>query len=754
MIRFSALPACVRLFGVVCVGVSVGWWGPAPPAAAQTPDAPEPSSAPTDRSEVASLFEDFIHFARIGRFDAADAYATRLLEHPDLDPVELMTVAERDANNIDTLIVLIEHSSIAKQAQQILDVIRRGEFEERQDPTRIRENLEKLLGPPQTEYNAIQRLAESGEYAVPWMVEALGDRERTRLWPRIVRALPQLGRDAIKPMVIGLEIDRPETQQTLARALGEAGYPQAIPYLQKLVGREGVAAEVRAAADEAIERIERRSGRRMPGPAADNFVDLAEQYYAEQGSVKADPRVPMANLWYLREGFLTAVAVPTEIFGPIMTMRCCEEALLLAPSHRGAIALWLAADIRREARLGMDVESARIDPDAKQDPSRLEDFPRSIYFTRAAGPYYAHLVLERAVRDGDAEVALGAIAALRVTAGESSLVGTEDYKQPLVEALRFPDRLVRIKAALALAAALPKSPFAGSQSVPEVLAEAMSQGGPPRYVVADADESNLNRILGELRETQAAVIGDTNFYTALARARKEQDTVTCFFLGTDLEDPTLVQALRHLNDEYVYANTPIVLLVKPEHVSVAETVARQLPRVEQVPAGSGADELLQASARAFEKSGQTPLKPETALQLAMETADVIRQVALDGTTVIGVAAVEPALISALSSDNEELRIKIASALALFPTAAAQEAIAGLALNTDNSESLRIAAFDALAESARTGTNRLDPPRIAELIKVAADEPVLPLRTAASQALGALNLTTNQASEIIRKYHQE
>jgi HEAT repeat protein len=753
MVSNSPLPTCVRLLVVISAVAWVCWWVGAAPTVAQEAESPEESVAPTDGSGVASLFEDFIHFARLGRFDAAKAYATRLLDHPDLDPVELMTVAGRDANNIDTLIVLVEHSSIAEQAQQILDVIRRGEFMQRQDPKRIKDNIEKLLGPPQTEYNAIQRLAESGEYAVPWMVEALGDRNRERLWPRIVRALPQLGRDAIKPMVIALENDRPETVQTLARALGEAGYPQAIPYLQKLAGREGMAAEVRQAAVEAIEGIERRSGRRMVGTAADNFVDLAEQYYAEHGSVKADPRVPTANLWYLRDGFLTAVAVPTEIFGPIMTMRCCEEALLLAPRHQGAIALWLAANIRREARLGMDVESDQGDPNADKDPSRPEDFPRSVYFTRAAGPLYGHLVLERAVRDGDAEVALGAIAALRVTAGESSLVGTEDYKQPLVEALRFPDRLVRIKAALALAAALPKSPFAGSQFVPEVLAEAMSQGGSPRYVVVDADESNLNRVLGELRETQATVIGDTNFYTALARARKELDTVTCFFLGTDLENPTLVQALRHLKDEYVYANTPIVLLVKPEHVSVAETVARQVPRIEQVPAGSGVDELTQASGRAFEKSGQTPLGPEVALPLAMETADVIRQVALDGKTVIPVAAVEPALISALSSESEELRIKIASALALFPTATAQDAIARLALNTDHSESLRIAAFDALAESARTGANRLDPQRIADLIKVAADEPVLPLRTAASEALGALNLTTNQASEIIRKYHQ-
>ena len=66
--------------------------------------------------------------------------------------------------------------------------------------------------------------------------------------------------------------------------------------------------------------------------------------------------------------------------------------------------------------------------------------------------------------------------------------------------------------------------------------------------------------------------------------------------------------------------------------------------------------------------------------------------------------------------------------------------------------LRIAMFDALAESARRNANKLDAPLIDPLIQIASDEPVMTLRNAAAQALGALNLTTNKASEIIRKYH--
>jgi hypothetical protein len=76
----------------------------------------------------------------------------------------------------------------------------------------------------------------------------------------------------------------------------------------------------------------------------------------------------------------------------------------------------------------------------------------------------------------------------------------------------------------------------------------------------------------------------------------------------------------------------------------------------------------------------------------------------------------------------------------------------LALKTDNTESLRVAVFGSLADSAKHAGNKLTEEQVNELVKQAMDEPNLNLRTAASKALGALNLTTSKASEIIRKYY--
>jgi hypothetical protein len=80
-------------------------------------------------------------------------------------------------------------------------------------------------------------------------------------------------------------------------------------------------------------------------------------------------------------------------------------------------------------------------------------------------------------------------------------------------------------------------------------------------------------------------------------------------------------------------------------------------------------------------------------------------------------------------------------------------VAALALDAANSESLRLSSFASLSESAKSHGNLLSGDQVTELIRIARDEPDLTMRTAASQALGALNLTANKASEIIRGYHE-
>ena len=715
--------------------------------------APPPAEVLAD-STVESLFTDFLHYARLGQFGAADAHAKALLAHPDLDAVELMELANKNRASVDTLLIIIKHSSISESASRVLELIEKGEFLRRQDVERIQTNIEKLAGNPQQEASAIRHLVDGGEYSIPLLVKALLDPGQSALWPRIISAMPKIGKPAVNPLVAALAVDNHDVRQNLIRALGEIGYPFAVPYLRKVIGDGTAFAETKTAAAAAIARIESLIGRDVPGSAEELFYQFAERFYEDDETVRADPRLDEANVWYWDSAgqTLTPVVVPRRIFGPVMAMRCCQEALQLRNDYQDAIALWLSANIRRESRLGFNVENGDPAEAGEVDRTRPAVFPRALYFTQAAGPRYAHLVLNRAVRERDAAVALGAIEALRITAGESSLIGSEDYKQPLAQCLRFPDQVVRMKAALALGAALPKSQFADSQFVVPVLAGTLTQSGRQQLIVVDANQGNANRVMGALRGGDRDVIAETGFYKAMDRARTEFQMVSGVFLSTDLTEPGLAVALEKLRSEFTYTKTPVVVLTKPRQTVMAEDLARADSLVEIVDAAAADAALEAALERARGRAGHAPLSGEMALDLALRAADTLRRIAVDGRTVYDASMAMPSLISALSASDERLQITAALVLALTPLPAAQRAIAHVALDSNNSKSLRVAAFGSLAESAKNNGNLLEEGQVSALVTIAKEDADLTIRTAASQTIGAVNLSNNKASEIIRTYY--
>lgn len=711
---------------------------------------PRPSAIAAEET-VETLFVDFLHYANIGRFSLADSTAKALLAHKDLDPVKLLELSSQHEDSIDTLLLLIANSSISESAQRVLDVIHRGEYEMRKDPARIQLNIGRLGGSPQSVALGIANLKNSGEYAIPQMVQVLLDAGQERLWTRVIMTLPKIGKPAVNPLVEALGVDDQDVCQNLIRSLGEIGYPQAVPYLKRVIADPKVPDDTKAAAEKAITRVEQLVGRPVQGSAAELFFRLAEGYFHEDEAVRSDPRIPESNVWYWndKDQALERVPVAQKIFGPVMAKRTAEAALELQQDHTQAVALWLAANIRREGRLGMNVESADPAEAGEPDPTWADNKPRALYFTQAAGPRYAHLILARAIASQDAAVALGAIEALKVTAGEVSLIGTEDFKQPLAQSLRFPDLLVRIRAALALGSALPRSQFMDSEFVVPILGSTLTLTGREEILVVDPDESNLNRVASALRSGDREVLAATNFLQGLQQARAQFQQISCVYVASDIADPTAEGAINALRGEFIFEKTPVIVMYKRRQNVVAEDLAKNNAHVAAIPAAAEQVELTEAWEQMRGLASRSPINGDLALSLALEAADTLRKIALDGRTIFNVEPAAASLISALSAADEKLQVTSLDVLALIDSSEAQRAIGHVAMDGKNSSSLRIAAFASLAESAKRFGNSLEPGQIDVLIQIARDEKDLVLRTAASQALGALNLVNDKASEIIR-----
>lgn len=702
------------------------------------------------------LAEDGWHFAAIGRFNYADANLKALVDAGP-DPVALLELSRYNLARTETLIKLVTHAEVGPSARLVLRLLQEGEEALRKDAREIEVNIERLAGPPRVVYQAVNNLKKSGEYAVPQLLSYLADPKQEDLRPAIVQVLPQLGRGAVNPLVIALGMKDQITRLRVVEALEAIAYPQAAPYLAKIVNEPEASPEVRAAAGRALGAINRTG----TADAALLFRALAEDYYKESESLAGDPRFDTANVWYLddQNDQLKYVAVPREIFCDVMTMRCSEQALKLSENDGTAIALWLAANFRREARLGMNVESESASELAAKDGTKNEGYPRSIYFARSAGPVYAHMVLSRANRDSDPGVALGAIAALRATAGPGSLLGPQDNRQSLAQALQFPQRLVRIKAALAIARSLPRSEFVGSQNVIPVLSEALGQPTRRTALVVDPDEQSRNAFQGVLRGREYEVHTGATLYAALEQARQAgTPTIDAVVIGSDVSSPTVDTAVREIRQRTETAAAPVLIVAKPRQTTLASNAARRISGAETIVSDvlrsdapdKTTQSVLDKLTRAAAALGMKSLDSEQSLALALEAAEALRQVGLAQSPVLDVSRAESGLVAALAHPSEELRIKAAAALALAGTDSAQKALAKAALDSGNSKSQRIATFGSLAEHAGYFGNKLDERIVQDIVTLVRDEADLELRTAGSQALGALNLTNNQASDIIRR----
>jgi len=409
-------------------------------------------------------WNDFLHYTKIGRFDMAKGHAQAILgSNPD--PVKLLELSRANQQGYQILVRVNDvapDAELADLSGKILATIEQGRFIERTEPRIIAEEVRRLSGTDRGWLTAVKRLRNAGEYAIPFMLDAMADSSREKELSDIVRALPQIGRDAIRPLVAALQTDNVPLKAQIITALGKIGYPQSQAYLKYVIENED-SAQLRAMAQESIRQINQDM---LQVPAAQLFYELAEKYYYHAQSLAPAQDASFANVWFWDSdaGKLVREEVDQSYFNELMAMRTCEWALKADSGFGSAIGLWLAAFFK--------AESAGVENMPAYFGERHAD---ALVYATTAGVEYLHQALARAVKDKNAHVALGVIEALATTAGEKSLLYQMGPSQPLLQALSFNDRMVRYSAAIAIGAAGPKEGFAESKLVVANLAEALGQ---------------------------------------------------------------------------------------------------------------------------------------------------------------------------------------------------------------------------------------------------------------------------------------
>ncbi|MHC4169394.1 MAG: HEAT repeat domain-containing protein, partial [Planctomycetota bacterium] len=388
-------------------------------------------------------------------------------------------------------------AELADLAGQVIAVIDKGRFIQRSAPAIIAEEVRRLSGTERGWFIAVRRLRDAGEYAIPFMLDALADPSREAELPDIVRALPQIGRGAIRPLAAALQTDNVTVKTEIVTALGKIGYPQGQAYLKYVVENDS-SDKLRADAQAALRQINPDT---LQVPAAELFYQLAEKYYYHAESLSPTEDVTFANVWFwdADAGKLTREEVDGKYFNELMAMRCCEWSLRADAGYSPAIGLWLASFFK--------AESTGVEKMPDYFGGRHAD---ALVYATTAGVEYLHQALARAVTDQSAYVALGLVEALGTTAGEKSLLYKLGPSQPLLQSLSFNDRMVRYSAAIAIGSAGPTEPFAESPLVTTNLAEALGQG-------PDAEGAGGNGWNAEIADSYALRAAETMLKLASTR---------------------------------------------------------------------------------------------------------------------------------------------------------------------------------------------------------------------------------------------
>jgi len=410
-------------------------------------------------------WNDFLHYTKIGRFDMAKGHAQAVLAS-NPDPVKLLELSRANQQGYQILVKVNEvapDAELADLSGKVLAIIEQGRFIERTEPRIIAEEVRRLSSTDRGWLTAVKRLRNAGEYAIPFMLDAIADQSRENELPYIVRALPQIGRDAIRPLAAALQTENVPLKAQIITALGKIGYPQSQAYLKYIIENDD-SSQLRAMAQDSISQI---NPDMLQAPAAQLFYELSEKYYYHAQSLAPAQDAGFANVWFWDSdaGKLVREEVDKSYFNELMAMRSCEWALKADAGFGSAIGLWLASFFK--------AESARVEKMPAYFGERHAD---ALVYATTAGVEYLHQALARAVKDNNAHVALGVIEALATTAGEKSLLYQMGPSQPLLQALSFNDRMVRYSAAIAIGAAGPKEGFAENKLVVANLAEALGQG--------------------------------------------------------------------------------------------------------------------------------------------------------------------------------------------------------------------------------------------------------------------------------------
>ncbi|MBL8886416.1 MAG: HEAT repeat domain-containing protein [Phycisphaerales bacterium] len=681
-------------------------------------------------SSDSDLLKDFIHFTRIARYDVAASVGRELLSRnpSPRDFVKLVDSTGEGARFDETVGRAMRVAGLEPLAGAMYKMYETGRLEAARDPNEIAENIGKLTGTVQGRIRASSRLKAAGEYAVPQLLTALMDRDNSALRSEAQRVLVDIGSQAVIPLSTAMVGADPAMQERLADVLGLIGHRSALPFLADVRMSSGNQ-NVRTASERAITRID--SGA-QGASVAELYIQLANRYYNQSRDVTSFPGEEYQLLWSFQPAAgLTMTGIRSSVFHEAMAMRLAERALEIDASSQEALTIWLASNLRREIQ----------QPQGYDNPAYPSDRRDAMYFAVTAGAGPMQGVLARAIDAKDTLLARKSIAAIEQTAGSKALVAAASYgsagtaRQPLVEALSYPNRRVQYESALAIGSSQPGAGFAGSDRVVPTMAAAVRDAASKFAAILARDAEQYQAIRKILEGDGYVVLSRGSSMAELEGPIAEVPAVD-LIVAIDPNPAEFAQLITTIRGTSRTAATPILALT----IAEAYPDLRRRYETETIvairPIAIPADAVSKSASDLVLAASGGPIGTDEATAYAARSLRTLRDLALTRNAILPVEESVLPLIKSLADTTGSTRQDVAEVLALVPQQRAQVALMDAAIGSSGAE--RVMLINKVATSAKRFGNQLEERQVRRVLELARSSDAAE-STAAAALAGSLNL---------------
>ena len=253
---------------------------PTAPVAAPTDAAAQPAGPTSLQQSV----KDFWFYGKVARYDLANIEGQKIL-NSGAQPREVLeafdkmldsqSTLNRQKDNLDEWMLRWANLDAMKDITlKIQDVLNQGYLTRKSDPDFIRHEIERLSINQRAYQSAMRNLRQSGELAVPFMLNYLRDPSKAQYQALSDSVMRRSGQhDGLNALVAATLSTNGDELVAVIGALGDIGYDAAVPYLARVANDPSLPAGAHDAATKALAQLN------ITGPVnvADAFDALAEK---------------------------------------------------------------------------------------------------------------------------------------------------------------------------------------------------------------------------------------------------------------------------------------------------------------------------------------------------------------------------------------------------------------------------------------------------------------------------------------------